>query len=191
MRLVILDRDGVINEDSDDFIKSPDEWQPITGSLEAIARLCRQEFQVIVATNQSGIARGLFTVDTLNRIHIRMLDYVRKKGGQIDAIFFCPHGPNDECECRKPKSGMYRSIASRLKLKLTGIPCIGDSMRDLKAALAVNAQPVLVRTGKGEKTESLLHQEDGKYYLDDVWIPCYDNLADAVQQQFGNSGKIA
>ena len=149
MRLVILDRDGVINQDSEEYIKSPEEWLPIDGSLEAIARLCRAGYKVIVCTNQSGIARNLFTMDTLNKIHLRMLDRVRHKGGEIDAIFFCPHGPDSDCECRKPKPGMLLELAERLKVNLTGVPAVGDSLRDVQAARAVHALPVLVRTGKG------------------------------------------
>lgn len=149
MKLVILDRDGVINEDSDAYIKSPEEWNPIPGSLEAIARLNRHGYRVAVATNQSGVARGLFTLDTLARIHRRMLEAVRDKGGEIDAIFFCPHGPDDDCRCRKPAPGLYEEIADRLKTSLDNVYAIGDSERDLVAARAAGAQPVLVRTGKG------------------------------------------
>ncbi|HEC11793.1 MAG TPA: D-glycero-beta-D-manno-heptose 1,7-bisphosphate 7-phosphatase [Acidiferrobacteraceae bacterium] len=152
MRLVILDRDGVINEDSDDFIKSPEEWIPIPGSLEAITRLCREDYRVVLATNQSGVARGLFDMDTLNQIHLRMLDQIRQKGGEIDAIFFCPHGPDDGCDCRKPKAGMFRDIADRLHINITGVPVVGDSLRDIQAAQVVDALPILVLTGKGKKT---------------------------------------
>ena len=150
MRLVILDRDGVINYERDAYVRSPDEWRPIPGSLEAIARLCREDYRVVVATNQSGIGRHLLDVDTLNRIHARMLDYVRKKGGEIDAIFFCPHTPQNGCDCRKPEPGMLEDIAGRLKINLTGVPVVGDSLRDLKAAKRVNALPVLVLSGKNE-----------------------------------------
>ncbi len=152
MKLVILDRDGVINHDSDAYIKSPDEWRPIAGSLEAIARLTREGYRVIVATNQSGVARGLFDMDTLGKIHTKMLDAVRAKGGEIDGIFFCPHGPDDGCHCRKPEPGLYEEIADRLKIGLNGVYAVGDSERDVVAARAVAARPVLVRTGKGERT---------------------------------------
>ena len=148
MRLVILDRDGVINKDSSAYIKAPEEWEPLPGSLEAVARLCRAEYRVVVATNQSGIARGLFDPDALSRIHDKMLERVRHIGGRIDAIFFCPHGPEDGCECRKPAPGMFLEIAARLKTKLTGVPVVGDSPRDIEAARAVDALPVLVRSGK-------------------------------------------
>jgi D-glycero-D-manno-heptose 1,7-bisphosphate phosphatase len=152
MKLVILDRDGVINHDSDDYIKSPEEWVPIPGSLEAIARLHREGYKVIVATNQSGVGRGLFDMDTLGRIHARMLEAVRAKGGEIDAIFFCPHKPEDNCDCRKPQPGLFWEIAERLKVNLTGVYAVGDSERDVAAARLVSARPVLVRTGKGKRT---------------------------------------
>ncbi len=152
MKLIVLDRDGVINEDSDAYIKSPEEWIPIAGSLEAIARLNRHGYRVVVATNQSGVARGLFTLDTLARIHRRMLEAVRDKGGEIDAIFFCPHGPDDQCRCRKPAPGLYEEIADRLKTSLENVYAVGDSERDLVAARAVGARPALVRTGKGVRT---------------------------------------
>lgn len=152
MRLIILDRDGVINEDSDAYIKSPDEWRPIPGSLEAIARLTQADFHVVVATNQSGVARGLFNVDMLNRIHNRMIDEVHHKGGEIDAIFFCPHAPHDHCRCRKPLPGLFHDIAGRLKTNLNGTYAVGDSLRDIQAAQAAQALAILVRTGKGAKT---------------------------------------
>ena len=152
MKLVILDRDGVINYDSDQYIKSPEEWKPIPGSLAAIARLNQAGFRVVVASNQSGIGRGLFETDTLMAIHDKMLRALAHVGGHIDAIFFCPHTNADNCECRKPKSGMLRDIASRFNADLTGVPAIGDSLRDLQAATEAGAQPMLVLTGKGRKT---------------------------------------
>ena len=152
MQLVILDRDGVINEDSPDHIKSPEEWQPIPGSLEAIARLNRAGWHVVVATNQSGIARKLYDLDTLVRIHEKMHRAVREAGGQIDAVFFCPHGPQHHCSCRKPAPGLFQDIARRLRIELKGVPAIGDSRRDLQAARAVGARPVLVKTGQGLET---------------------------------------
>ena len=134
MQLIILDRDGVINEDSDEFIKSPTEWIPIRGSLEAIARLHRAGWRVVVATNQSGVARQLFDLDTLARIHETMHRRVIESGGLIDALFFCPHGPDDGCRCRKPLPGMFHDIAERLHTDLQGVPAIGDSLRDIQAA---------------------------------------------------------
>lgn len=170
MRLVILDRDGVINEDSDHYIKTPDEWRPIPGSLEAIARLTHAGIQVVVATNQSGIARGLFNVDMLGRIHNRMLDEVHHRGGEIEAIFFCPHGPKDACGCRKPLPGLFHDIAARFKTSLNGTYAVGDSLRDIEAARAVQALPVLVRSGKGARMVA-----QGGAGLDGV--PIYDDLA--------------
>ena len=152
MKLVILDRDGVINFDSDQYIKSPDEWKPIPGSPEAIARLNRAGYRVVVATNQSGVGRGLFEMDTLNAIHEKMLRTVAQVGGRIDAIFFCPHTSEDKCNCRKPKPGMLEEIAARYNTVLSEVPVVGDSLRDLQAAVAVGAQPILVLTGKGQKT---------------------------------------
>lgn len=169
MRLVILDRDGVINHDSDAYIKSPEEWIPIPGSLEAIADLHQEGYKIVVATNQSGVARKLLDLDMLNRIHQKMLEAVRHKGGDIDAIFFCPHGPDDKCECRKPKPGLYREIAERLKVNLAGVYAVGDSARDAVAARAVQAMPILVRTGKGERTLAKGVDIDG--------VPVYADLA--------------
>jgi D-glycero-D-manno-heptose 1,7-bisphosphate phosphatase len=172
MRLVILDRDGVINEDSDAYIKSPDEWIPIPGSLEAIARLNRADYRVVVATNQSGVARGLFTLDTLNRIHEKMHRALAELGGNVDAIFFCPHAPDDQCYCRKPKPGLFHEIEQRLGVSLKNVPAIGDSLRDLQAAQSVGAQPQLVLTGKGSRTLAKLTAADK--------VPVFENLADAV-----------
>ena len=152
MKLVILDRDGVINHDSDQYIKSPEEWKPIPGSLAAIARLNQAGYRVVVATNQSGIGRRLFEADTLMAIHEKMLKAVAQVGGRIDAIFFCPHTNADNCECRKPRPGLLKEIAARFNADLTGVPAIGDSLRDLQAAEAAGGQPMLVLTGKGEKT---------------------------------------
>ena len=151
-RVIVLDRDGVINHDSDQFIKAPDEWRPIPGSLEAVARLNHAGFRVVVATNQSGVGRGLLDIATLNAIHERMHKALAQVGGRIDAIFYCPHTADSQCECRKPKPGMLEEIGRRFNVDMTGLPCIGDSPRDLAAAEAVGAQPMLVLTGKGEKT---------------------------------------
>jgi D-glycero-D-manno-heptose 1,7-bisphosphate phosphatase len=152
MKLVVLDRDGVINLDSDQYIKSPDEWKPIAGSLEAIARFTQAGFHVVVATNQSGMGRGLFDMATLNAMHEKMHKAVSQLGGRIDAVFFCPHAQDAGCACRKPKPGMLLEIAERFNISLAGVPAIGDSLRDLQAASAAGARPILVLTGKGEKT---------------------------------------
>ena len=152
MKLVILDRDGTINQDSAQYIKSPAEWKPIPGSLEAIARLTQGGWRVVVATNQSGIARGLFDMAALNAIHAEMHRAVGLAGGRIDAIFFCPHAADSGCECRKPKPGLLLDIASRMDVGLAEVPMVGDSLRDLEAAAAAGAKPYLVLTGKGKKT---------------------------------------
>jgi D-glycero-D-manno-heptose 1,7-bisphosphate phosphatase len=152
MKLIILDRDGVINYDSAEYIKSPDEWKPIPGSLEAIARLNQDGYHVVVATNQSGIGRGLFEVAALNAIHDKMHKALGQVGGRIDAVFFCPHAQDAGCNCRKPKPGLLEDIAHRFNTELAGVPSIGDSLRDLQAAAAVDAQAILVLTGKGVQT---------------------------------------
>jgi D-glycero-D-manno-heptose 1,7-bisphosphate phosphatase len=152
VKLVILDRDGTINQDSDQYIKSPAEWKPIPGSLEAIARLTQGGWRVAVATNQSGLSRGLFDMSTLNAIHAEMHRAVGQAGGRIDAIFFCPHAADSNCDCRKPKPGLLHEIASRFGVELEGVPMIGDSLRDVTAAAAAGAQPWLVLTGNGRKT---------------------------------------
>ena len=152
MKLIILDRDGVINHDSDEFIKSPAEWIPIPGSLEAIARLNQAGYRVVVATNQSGVARGLFDVATLNAIHQKLHAAAQQVGADVDAIFYCPHAADDNCDCRKPKPGMLHTIAARFHTSLKGVPNVGDSLRDLQAGYGVGCVPYLVQTGKGERT---------------------------------------
>jgi D-glycero-D-manno-heptose 1,7-bisphosphate phosphatase len=153
-KLIILDRDGVINFDSDQFIKNPEEWKPIPGSLEAIARLCQADYRVVVATNQSGIGRGLFDMPTLNAIHDKMHKACAAAGGRIDAVFFCPHTNDSNCGCRKPKTGMLEEISTRYGVNLKGVPAVGDSLRDLEMAVRMGAQPILVLTGKGGKTQT-------------------------------------
>ncbi|MBI2308883.1 MAG: D-glycero-beta-D-manno-heptose 1,7-bisphosphate 7-phosphatase [Rhodocyclales bacterium] len=153
MKLVILDRDGVINFDSDQFIKSPAEWKPIPGSPEAIARLNQAGYRVVVATNQSGVGRAMFDMDTLNAIHEKMHRTVAAVGGRIDAVFYCPHAADAGCDCRKPKPGMFERIAACYNTNLAGVPAVGDSLRDLQAAAVIGAAPMLVLTGKGVKTQ--------------------------------------
>ncbi|MCG8434161.1 MAG: D-glycero-beta-D-manno-heptose 1,7-bisphosphate 7-phosphatase [Gammaproteobacteria bacterium] len=150
MRLLILDRDGVINHDSDDFIKHPDEWVPINGSLDAIAKANKHGWRVVVATNQSGVGRGLYDVDMLEQIHKKMDRMVKERGGNIDKVFYCPHHPDENCDCRKPKPGLFRQIEQHYGVDLLNVPCIGDSPRDLEAAKTVGARPILVKTGNGE-----------------------------------------
>lgn len=161
--VVILDRDGVINEDSEHYIKSLEEWRPIPGSIEAMARLCHGGYRIAIATNQSGLARGLFTPAHLDAMHQRLRELLAAQGARVELIAFCPHGPDEGCNCRKPRPGLLLSIAKRLDLDLTEVPVIGDSVRDLEAALAVGASPWLVRTGKGEQTLARLpeHPELG------------------------------
>ncbi|HEC84159.1 MAG: D-glycero-beta-D-manno-heptose-1,7-bisphosphate 7-phosphatase [Candidatus Parabeggiatoa sp. nov. 2] len=172
-KFVILDRDGVINYDSDKYIKSPDEWEPIPGSLEAIVRLNQAGFRVVVITNQSGIARGLFTLDDLNQIHNKMHKLLSEIGGTIEAIFFCPHGKKENCKCRKPCPGLFHDFADRLGIRLADVPAVGDSLRDLQAAAVSGAQQILVLTGKGR------HALDGDMEgLDGVQV--YDDLATFV-----------
>lgn len=171
--LIILDRDGVINQDSPDYIKSPAEWIPIAGSLEAIAALTQHGHRIVVATNQSGIARGYYDLATLAAIHQKMQNEVQKYGGLIDDIFFCPHGPKDNCNCRKPRPGLMEQIAEKYQVDFTNAWAIGDSYRDIQAAQAVNCPAILVKTGNGADTlmqHSELHN-----------IPHFDNLAAAVK----------
>jgi len=175
VKLIVLDRDGVINYDSEQFIKSPDEWRPIPGSLEAISRLNHAGFRVVVATNQSGLGRGLFDMATLIAINDKMHKALAQIGGRIDALFYCPHTADSACECRKPKPGLLIEIGNRFGVDLTGIPCVGDSVRDLQAAAAVEAQPILVLTGKGEKT-----LRDGVFPTNTVIFPDLAFVATAL-----------
>ena len=152
MKLVILDRDGVINQDSANFIKNSNEWIALPGSLEAIALLNQSGFRVVIATNQSGIARGLFDMATLNAIHDKMHRALAQIGGRIDAMFYCPHAADDNCHCRKPKTGMIEDIARRFSVDLSEVYAVGDSLRDLQAFHDAGCKPILVRSGKGEET---------------------------------------
>ena len=152
-KLIILDRDGVINQDSDEYVKTTDEWIPIPGSIEAIANLYKAGFTICVATNQSGLARGYFTEDTLAAMHTKLTTLVEKHGGKIHSIYYCPHGPNDNCACRKPLPGMFNQIAKAFNLEdLTNVRTIGDSPRDLEAGSLLNCRTYLVETGKGRRT---------------------------------------
>jgi len=175
MKLIVLDRDGVINRDSADFIKSADEWVALPGSLEAIARLNREGWRVVVASNQSGLSRGLFDMQALNEIHAAFRSQLAAVGGQVDAIFICPHGPDDGCTCRKPLPGLMQDIARRYDTSLRGIPAVGDSLRDLQAAASSGCQPWLVRTGNGAKLLA-----DAKPLPDGTRQA--EDLADAVSQ---------
>jgi D-glycero-D-manno-heptose 1,7-bisphosphate phosphatase len=179
--LVILDRDGVIKHDSAAFIKNEDEWQPIPGSMDAIAALTKAGFTVAVATNQSGLARGLFDRDALDAMHAKMFGLVREAGGHISRIVVCPHGPDDACDCRKPRPGMLEQLARHFDTSLEGVPVIGDALRDLEAAAAVGARPILVRSGKGRKTEAALPE---RFAL----VPVYEDLAAAAQALIDEAG---
>ncbi|MCQ8103386.1 D-glycero-beta-D-manno-heptose 1,7-bisphosphate 7-phosphatase [Methylomonas sp. SURF-2] len=177
-RWVILDRDGVINVDSDEFVKSPEEWLPLPGSLEAIAELNRHGFKVVVITNQSGLARGLFDLASLAAMHEKMRGMLAELGGQVEAIYFCPHGPKEQCQCRKPKAGMYKAFASDKSVDLSSVYAVGDSYRDIEAARAAGARPVLVKTGKGLQT---LHNHPR------LNLPIFENLYDAAKYIASNS----
>lgn len=178
MRLLILDRDGVINEDSDDYIKSPEEWHAIPGSLEAIARASRAGCRVVVASNQSGLGRGLFTIETLNQIHQKMLREVAMVGGSIEAIFFCPHAPGVSCDCRKPKSGLLEEIGRRLRTSLHNVPVVVDRLSDIEAARGVGARPYLVLTGRGLQTQREIE--------DRYTVPTFANLGAVVEALFAS-----
>lgn len=172
MKLVILDRDGVINFDSDQFIKNPNEWNPIPGSLEAIALLNQAGFRVVVATNQSGIGRGLFDMAMLNSIHAKMHKLVAQAGGRIDAVFLCPHAADSRCQCRKPKTGLFHDIAARFHIELNNVYAVGDALRDVQAAISAGARPMLVKTGKGQRTLEGGQLPEG--------VPVFESLAHAV-----------
>lgn len=180
MKLIILDRDGVINFDSDQFIKSPAEWLPIPGSLEAIALLNQADYRVVVATNQSGIGRGLFDMPTLNAVHDKMHKACALVGARIDAVFFCPHTADSRCHCRKPETGMLEEIALRYNMSLTGVPAVGDSLRDLQPAAVLGAQPYLVLTGKGTKTQAAGGLPEGTVIFPDLAAVVAELLRPAV-----------
>lgn len=179
-RMIILDRDGVINLDSDNYIKTPDEWIPIPSSLEAIKRLKKAGYLVTVATNQSGVSRGLFSEDDLAAIHDKMERMLAARGVNIDGVFYCPHGPQDNCICRKPKPGLLIQIARKFDINLSDTPFVGDSIGDIKAAGLANAKPVLVRTGNGEYVM--------QNYPEAINVPTYDDLAHFVRETLKNPG---
>ncbi len=174
MKVIVLDRDGVINHDSDDYIKSAEEWRPLDGSLDAIARLKHSGYTVVVASNQSGLARGYFDIEALSAMHGKMDGMLAEIGARIDAVFYCPHGPEDGCDCRKPKPGMLLEIGQRFNVSLEDVIFIGDSISDIKAAYSAHAKAMLVRTGKGAKAEKILQTECKDS------VPVFDDLASAV-----------
>ena len=169
MKIILLDRDGVINHDAADYVKTVGEWLPIEGSLEAIARLCHADYRVYVMSNQSGIGRGLFTVETLGDIQARMQSLLRALGGRVEGLFFCPHRPDEKCRCRKPADGLLQDLSRRLGVALDNVPFVGDTMKDMMAAKTVGARPALVRTGRGLET---LRQPD---FPGDIEV--FDDLA--------------
>jgi D-glycero-D-manno-heptose 1,7-bisphosphate phosphatase len=173
MKLIILDRDGTINEDRDDYVKSPEEWVPLPGALEAIARLNHAGWHAVLATNQSGLGRGLFDMAMLNAMHLRMNQMLAKHGGRIDAVFFCPHTPEDQCDCRKPLPGLMTLIGERYGVDLQEVPLVGDSLRDLQAGAAAGCPTHLVLTGTGgqldeQQLAALLAQVPGTEVHDDL-----------------------
>lgn len=178
MKLMLLDRDGVINQDSPNYIKTPEEWIPIKGSIEAIAKLYKVGWHIFVVSNQSVIGRGLATVDVLANIHAKMQRLLGRHGAQIDAFFFCPHHPDDPCRCRKPEIGLFEDIASRTNIDLKRVPYVGDTMKDLKAAKAIGAQAILVRSGQGAETET--NSKLPKSVL------VFDNLAEVAEHYTEN-----
>jgi len=176
--MIILDRDGVINQDSDDYIKSVDEWIPIPGSLKAIRRLKDAGYLVTVATNQSGIARGYFDEKMLQQIHNKMHGLLAQLDSRLDGVFHCPHGPHDNCACRKPRPGLLLQIAQRFNIDMSATPFVGDTMSDIKAAEAAHARPILVRTGKGETIMQKFREV--------INVPVYDDLAHFVDETLKN-----
>lgn len=173
MKLVILDRDGVINQDSEHYIKSPDEWHPIPGSIDAIARLHKAGYTIAIATNQSGIARGLYDHDTLAAMHEKCKTLVAAAGGAIDCIVYCPHNPDENCACRKPGTGLLKQIETQLNCSVKNVPFVGDSFKDIQAGVTMGCQPILVKTGNGLKTLA------NNPTLD---VPVFDDLAQFVDR---------
>lgn len=179
MKLVILDRDGVINHDSTTYIKSPEEWRPISGSLEAIAHLHQNGYIICVATNQAGIGRGLYSQQDLERIHHKMMQSVADSGGKITRVFYCPHHPDDDCPCRKPRPGLIYQIADYLQAPVEGVPLVGDKLSDIQAAVVAGCKPILVKTGVSDQAMTPLPYSG---------VPIYLNLAAAAAAII--SGKI-
>jgi D-glycero-D-manno-heptose 1,7-bisphosphate phosphatase len=174
-KLVVLDRDGVINEDSDDYIRSLDEWRPVPGSIEAIAALSRAGYRIAVATNQSGLARGYFDEYALARMHAYMNELVEEAGGSIDVVAWCPHGPAEGCDCRKPRPGLLDQIADTLGIPVSGAWLVGDTVKDIEVARARDCRPILVRSGKGRASEKTLHEAG------DTAVPVFDDLRAAAE----------
>lgn len=200
MKIVILDRDGTINEGRDDYVKTAEEWQPIPGALEAIARLHQAGWHVVVATNQSGLGRGLFDMSTLNAMHLKMNEALARLGGRVDAVFFCPHAPDDGCECRKPRPGLFRQIGDRYGIELAGVPAVSGTLRHLQAGVAAGCTPHLVRTGHSadlddaglqqlrEQVSGLVVHADLACFADSVLIGHHRKAGDARPKPAAGDG---
>ena len=183
MKLIILDRDGVINHDRSDYVKSADECVPVDGSIEAIARLHQAGYTVVVATNQSGLARGIFDLDDLEAIHHKLTRLVEEQGGEISAIFYCPHAPEDNCKCRKPKTGLLDAIEAEFNTSVEGVHFVGDTLRDVQAGESKGCKPMLVKTGKGTATlEDLQQTTDPEMATLLTRLPVFENLAAAADE---------
>ena len=182
-KLIILDRDGVINEDSDNYIRSVDEWIPVPGSIKAISELSKAGYTIAVATNQSGLARGYFPESELHAMHNKMNTLVEAEGGQIHTILFCPHGPDDLCDCRKPKPGMVEQLLSLHGVKASKTWVVGDSLRDLQAGLGAGCKAALVKTGKGERTLKAIEEKEPQLKN----IPLFKNLKEFSEQLLSES----
>jgi D-glycero-D-manno-heptose 1,7-bisphosphate phosphatase len=165
-KLIILGRDGILNVFRDDHVKDPAEWTPVPGALEAVAQLNQEGWHVVIATNQSGIGRGMIDIASFNAVHARMMELLAAQGGRIDAVFFCPHAPEDGCDCRKPLPGLMLRVAERYGVRLADVPMVGDTARDLQAAVAAGCEPHLVLTGRAAglseaDLQTLLHDAPG------------------------------
>ena len=183
MKLIILDRDGVINHDRDDYVKSADECLPIPGSIDAIVRLSKAGFTVVIATNQAGLARGKFELENLEAIHEKISNLVEENGGELGGIFYCPHHPDDNCKCRKPKPGLLDAIEAEFNTSVESSYCIGDSLRDLQAAVQKGCKPILVKTGNGVRTMAQLAVpglQNGAPIIEPEQVQVFDNLAAAT-----------
>ena len=186
IKLVILDRDGTINRASDEFVKSPEEWEPLPGALEAIGRLNHAGYHVVLATNQSGLGRGLFDIAALNSVHAHMMKALSAHGGRVDAVFYCPHAPDEGCHCRKPEPGLLEQIAERYGVDLLAVPYIGDSLRDMQAAASAGCQPHLVCTGRHPDLKGTVGTPSG--FPEGTQV--HDDLAACVDHLLASQGQV-
>ena len=159
MKLIILGRDGILNEYRDDHVKAPAEWVPIPGALEAVSRLNHAGWHAVVATNQAGIGRGMIDMASVNLIHAHMNKLMQAQGARLDAVFFCPHTPEEQCDCRKPLPGMMLEIGERYGVDLDHVPVAADTLRDLQAAHAAGCEPHLVRTGRAAQLDDAVVEQ--------------------------------